>query len=175
LKIEERPSRIDLSEARQTSTMPSSRPWNLQAHRREENPSPFVVVSASLFGVGLPLAKLLVSDVPPVILAGLLYLGAFAGLFLFSIGLKKTASVHSRAAPLERKDFPWLAGAVLTGGVLAPIMLMTGLSLVSGFSASLLSNLEGVATAIIAVWIFRENAGRRLWLALACMTAAGYS
>jgi drug/metabolite transporter (DMT)-like permease len=136
-------------------------------------PLTFVVVSASLFGVGLPLAKLLVSDVPPVILAGLLYLGAFAGLFLFSIGRKKTASLHSRAAPLERKDFPWLAGAVLTGGVLAPIMLMTGLSLVSGFSASLLSNLEGVATAVIAVWIFRENAGRRLWLALACMTAAG--
>jgi drug/metabolite transporter (DMT)-like permease len=136
-------------------------------------PLTFVIISASLFGLGLPLAKLLVSDVPPVTLAGLLYIGAFAGLFLYSLGRQRTAPAHSKAAPLERKDFPWLAGAVLTGGVLAPIMMMTGLSLVSGFSASLLSNLEGVATAIIAVWIFRENAGRRLWLALGCMTVAG--
>jgi len=137
-------------------------------------PLTFIMISASLFGVGLPLAKLLVRDIPPVALAGLLYLGAFVGLFLFSIGRKKkTTASHSTVAPLERRDLPWLAGAVLTGGVLAPIMLMTGLSLVSGFSASLLSNLEGVATAMIAVLIFKENAGRRLWLALVCMTVAG--
>ncbi|MBE0430813.1 MAG: EamA family transporter [Dehalococcoidia bacterium] len=137
-------------------------------------PLTFVIISASLFGVGLPLAKLLLRDIPPVALAGLLYLGAFVGMFLFSMGRKmsRTAS-HITVAPLERKDLPWLAGAVLTGGVLAPIMMMTGLSLVSGFSASLLSNLEGVATATIAVLIFRENAGRRLWLALVCMTVAG--
>jgi len=136
-------------------------------------PLAFVIISASLFGLGLPLAKLLVSDVPPVTLAGLLYIGAFAGLSLYSLGRQGTAPAHSKAAPLEKKDWPWLAGAVLTGGVLGPILLMTGLSLVSGFTASLLSNLEGVATAVIAVWIFRENAGRRLWLALACMTVAG--
>ncbi|MFO7711864.1 MAG: EamA family transporter [Dehalococcoidia bacterium] len=138
-----------------------------------KKPLTFVIISASLFGVGLPLAKLLVSDVPPVTLAGLLYIGAFAGLFLYSLGRQRTASARSKAAPLEKKDWPWLAGAVLTGGVLGPILLMTGLSLVSGFTASLLSNLEGVATAVIAVWIFREHAGRRLWLALACMTVAG--
>jgi drug/metabolite transporter (DMT)-like permease len=136
-------------------------------------PLTFVIISASLFGVGLPLAKILVSDVPPVTLAGLLYIGAFAGLFLYSLGRQRTAPAHSKAAPLEKKDWPWLAGAVFTGGVLGPILLMTGLSLVSGFTASLLSNLEGVATAVIAIWIFRENAGRRLWLALACMTVAG--
>ena len=136
-------------------------------------PLTFVIISASLFGAGLPLAKLLVSDVPPVTLAGLLYIGAFAGLLLYSLGRQRMAPAHSKAAPLGKKDWPWLAGAVLTGGVLGPILLMTGLSLVSGFTASLLSNLEGVATAVIAVWIFRENVGRRLWVALACMTLAG--
>jgi len=134
-------------------------------------PLTFVIISASLFGVGLPLAKLLVSDVPPVTLAELLYIGAFAGLFLYSLGRQRTTPAHSKAAPLEKKDWPWLAGAVLTGGVLGPILLMTGLSLVSVFTASLLSNLEGVATAVIAVWIFRENAGRRLLLAPLLMPA----
>ena len=107
-------------------------------------------------------------------LAGLLYLGAFAGLSLYSLGRRRTTiRPDSRVTHLRRKDLPWLAGAVLAGAVAAPILLMTGLTLVSGFSASLLSNLEGVATAVIAVLIFRENAGRRPWLALLCMTAAG--
>lgn len=134
----------------------------------------FIIISASLFGISLPLAKLLVNDIPPVALAGLLYLGAFAGLSLYSVVRKKRATdPDKKAAPLERKDLPWLAGAVITGGILGPISMMVGLTFVSGFSASLLLNFEGLATAMIAILIFRENAGKRMWLALACMTVAG--
>ena len=67
----------------------------------------------------------------------------------------------------------WLIGAIIAGGVAAPISLMLGLNLVTGFSASLLLNLEGICTALIAVVIFRENSGKKFWLALLCMTAAG--
>lgn len=140
----------------------------------DKNPLIFIVISASLFGISPPLAKLLVKDIPPVALAGLLYLGAFAGLSLYSIGKRIIMTdPDKKAAPLERKDLPWLAGAVLVGGIIGPISMMTGLTLISGFSASLLLNLEGLATAMIAVFLFKENAGKNLWLALVCMTIAG--
>lgn len=140
----------------------------------DKNPLIFIVISASLFGISPPLAKLLVKDILPVALAGLLYLGAFAGLSLYSIGKRIIMTdPDKKAAPLERKDLPWLAGAVLVGGIIGPISMMTGLTLISGFSASLLLNLEGLATAMIAVFLFKENAGKNLWLALVCMTIAG--
>ena len=136
-----------------------------------KSPLVFIIISASLFGISTPLAKILVKDISPVALAGFLYLGAFAGLSLYSAVIKTESD--KKAVSLERKDFPWLAGAILTGGIIGPISMMMGLRLVSGFSASLLLNLEGVATAIIAVFFFKENAGKRLWLALICMIIAG--
>ena len=139
-----------------------------------KRPFLFIIISASLFGISTPFAKLLVKEIPPVALAGFFYLGAFLGLSLYSMGSKKgmTDSVKE-VASLEKKDLPWLAGAILAGGIIAPISMLLGLSLVSGFSASLLLNMEGIATAIIAVFIFKENAGKRLWLALMSMTIAG--
>jgi drug/metabolite transporter (DMT)-like permease len=128
-----------------------------------------VLLSAALFGISTPLAKLLLGDIRPVALAGLLYLGVFLGLTAFGWGTRAGRG----EARLERKDMPWLAGAVLAGGVAGPVCLMAGLDRISGFSASLLLNFEGVATAAIAVLLFREYAGRRVWLALALMTAAG--
>jgi drug/metabolite transporter (DMT)-like permease len=119
------------------------------------------------------MAKLLLRDITPIALAGLLYLGAFLGLFIYSLFFSPRNAAVAEAERLRKKDLPWLAGAVLAGGVVAPISLMLGLNLISGFSVSLLLNLEGIATAVIAVLVFRENSGPRLWLALICMTAAG--
>jgi len=139
-------------------------------HMREDaKPLASVLLSAALFGVSAPLAKLLLGDVRPLALAGLLYLGVFLGLTVFGWGRRG----GRREAPLERRDLPWLAGAIVAGGVVGPVCLMAGLDRISGFSASLLLNFEGVATAAIAVLLFRENAGRRVWLALGMMTAAG--
>ena len=136
-----------------------------------------VLLSAALFGVSTPLAKLLLGDVRPVALAGLLYLGVFLGLSAYSVTRRvigpQRGSPGGREARLEKKDLPWLAGAVLAGGIVGPVCLLEGLSRISGFSASLLLNFEGLATALIAVFLFGENAGRRTWLALALMTAAG--
>ncbi len=112
-------------------------------------------------------------NIPPIALAGLLYSGAFAGLSLYSIIRRIVFNENIRSANLKKGDFPWLFGAVLSGGIIAPICLMFGLIQISGFSASLLLNLEGIFTAIIAVIFFKEKAGKRLWLALICMTSAG--
>jgi drug/metabolite transporter (DMT)-like permease len=138
----------------------------------DRKPIVYILISASLFGLSSPLAKLLLKDISPVMLAGLLYLGAFLGLFLYSLVTKKDIAA-GKAAKLTVRDLPWLTGAIIAGGVIAPISQMVGLNLISGFSTSLLLNLEGAATAVIAVFFFRENAGKRLWLALLCMTAAG--
>jgi drug/metabolite transporter (DMT)-like permease len=137
-----------------------------------------VVLSAALFGISTPLAKILLGDFHPVALAGLLYLGVFFGLTVYS-GVAKTVAGRKggpregREARLEKKDLPWLAGAVIAGGIIGPVCLMAGLSRISGFSASLLLNFEGLATAAIAVVLFKENAGKTAWLALTLMTAAG--
>jgi drug/metabolite transporter (DMT)-like permease len=73
---------------------------------------------------------------------------------------------------VTRKDAKWLAGSILAGGVVAPILMVTGLMVISGFTASLLLNLEGVFTALLAVTVFREKESRRLWAALLTMTLA---
>lgn len=134
----------------------------------------YVVASATLFGLSAPFAKLLLGEISPVALAGLLYLGAFLGLSLYSLFTwKKVSTFEAKSTRLEKRDLPWLGGAILAGGVIAPVSLMMGLNLISGFSASLLLNLEGLSTVIIAIVVFRENAGKSLWLALLFMTLAG--
>ena len=138
-----------------------------------KRPLIFIILSACFFGISAPLAKLLLTDITPVMLAGLLYLGAFIGLGFYSLIFRYIRTSPQKPAPLEKRDVPWLAGAILAGGIVAPISLMSGLTLITGFSASLLLNLEGVATILIAVLFFKENAGKRLWIALAVMTVAG--
>lgn len=138
-----------------------------------KQPLIYIFVSAALFGISPPLAKLLVKNIPPVALAGLLYLGAFAGLSLYLIIRRVISPDDIRSTSLKQGDFPWLCGAIFSGGIIAPICLMFGLSQISGFTTSLLLNLEGIFTAVIAVIFFKEKAGNRLWLALMCMTAAG--
>jgi len=138
-----------------------------------KRPLIFIIISAALFGLSPPLAKLLVEDIPPVALAGLLYLGSFAGLSIFRWGRSALMTDRKKVAALENKDIPWLAGAILFGGILGPILLMFGLRSISGFSASLLLNLEGLTTALIATVVFREYTGGRFWIALILMTLAG--
>jgi len=130
-----------------------------------------VLISGALFGLSVPFSKILVGDMSPVTLAGLLYAGSFLGLLTWTL-IRRKVSPAPPSDPLVRSDVPFLAGAIIAGGVLAPILLMTGLERTAGSSASLLLNLEGVATAIIAVAAFHEKGGYRLWTALAAMTFA---
>ncbi len=83
------------------------------------------------------------------------------------------SDVHARHAGLARSDLPWLAGAVLSGGVAAPIVLLAGLRSTPSATASLLLNFETVSTVLLAALFFREEVGRRVWMAVAFVVAAG--
>jgi drug/metabolite transporter (DMT)-like permease len=128
------------------------------------------VGGAILFGASAPAAKVLLGDVDPVALAGLLYAGSGLGLALPAL-LRRAAIVRTEAR-LSAGDLPWLAGSVLAGGVAAPVLLMAGLRVTPAATASLLLNFEGVATAAIAMLIFREAIGRRVWAAIGLVTLA---
>jgi drug/metabolite transporter (DMT)-like permease len=130
------------------------------------------VAAAVLFGAGVPVAKIFAGKVDPVPMAALLYLGSGVGLFLLQ-GLSALAGRRSREAGIARADLPWLAGATLAGGVLAPIALMAGLRHSPAATASLLLNLEGAATAVLAAVFFREYLGGRTWSAVLLVTGAG--
>ena len=131
------------------------------------------LLAALLFGASTPLAKLLVADVSPVLLAGLLYAGSGLGLGSWLLVRRLRPREADEEAPLQRHDLPWLAGAVLFGGVIGPVLLMVGLANTPASTASLLLNLESVLTALIAWIVFRENVDVRIVLGMAAIVAGG--
>ena len=111
----------------------------------------FALLSAALFGVSTPAAKVLLVTIDPAVLAGLLYCGAGLGVaVLRRIARPLLPGNASAEAPLVTKDLPWLGGAILAGGIVGPILLMFGLSRTTATTASLLLTIEGVATALLA-------------------------
>lgn len=126
---------------------------------------PAALGAALLFGAGTPLAKWLLDAVNPWMLAGLLYLGSGVGLTLY-----RWLS-HAPAVRLPRNEAPWFAGAILTGGIIGPVLLMFGLTGMPASGASLLLNAESVFTALLAWFAFRENFDRRIALGMLASVA----
>jgi len=129
------------------------------------------LAAAALFGASTPLAKLLLQGVSPLMLAGLLYLGSGIGLLMIRLVSGLVTPRNHGEPGIQRRDYPWLAAAVLLGGVCAPVLLMWGLNGSTAAGASLLLNLEGVFTALVAAALFREAVGLRVWLATFIMLA----
>jgi len=127
------------------------------------------LLAAFLFGASAPLSKLLLAETSPVLLAALLYLGSGIGLLCVKL-MEKTVHDEQKEARLARSDWPWLVGAILAGGVIAPIMLMISLRHAPAATASLLLNFEGVATTLIAAIVFKEAIGRHAWWAIGLIT-----
>lgn len=127
----------------------------------------YALGAAFLFGASTPFAKLLTGNIPPVLLAGLLYLGSGLGLTL----VRLVRDRGFRPSGLDRKGWAWLLGAIFFGGVLGPVALMVGLNSTSGASASLLLNLESVLTAGLAWFVFKENADRRIVVGMLAIVA----
>ncbi|MDP2134288.1 MAG: DMT family transporter [Sulfuritalea sp.] len=121
--------------------------------------------AALLFGAGTPLAKWLLDAVSPWLLAGLLYLGSGLGLTLYR------RLIRAPAVRLPRGEALWFAGAILSGGILGPVLLMVGLTGMPASGASLLLNAEGVFTALLAWFAFKENFDRRIALGMAAIAA----
>jgi drug/metabolite transporter (DMT)-like permease len=119
------------------------------------------LVAALLFGASTPLSKLLLGPVSPWLLAGLLYLGSGLGLALLR-WIRRAAPVH-----MSVREVAWLAAAILAGGIAAPVLLMSGLARMPAAGASLLLNTEGVFTALMAWFVFKENFDRRIAMGMA--------
>lgn len=125
------------------------------------------LAAAALFGASTPLAKALLRDVSPALLAGLLYLGSGVGLAL----IRLLRDRGWRAPALTGAAWRWLLLAIVCGGVLGPLLLMLGLARTPASTASLLLNLEAVLTAGLAWLVFRESANRRIVLGFALIVA----
>lgn len=123
------------------------------------------LAAALLFGAGTPFAKLLLGETSPWLLAGLLYIGSGAGLFIVRCVRR------APAGGLARGERAWLAGAILAGGVVGPVLLMYGLLHMPASGASMLLNAEAVFTALIAWFVFRENFDRRILFGMLAIVA----
>ena len=130
------------------------------------------LASAALFGVSTPLAKLLVGQVPPQLLAGLLYLGSGTGLLVLWL-VSRAGKARRETLPTRQEigGWGWLAGAVVSGGVLAPVLLLWGVIAMAASGASLLLNAEAVLTILVAALLFGEHVSGRVWAAAAVMLA----
>jgi drug/metabolite transporter (DMT)-like permease len=127
------------------------------------------LVASLLFGVTTPLAKQLLANTHPLLIAGLLYLGSGIGVSLVRI-------IQERGWPasgLSSRDWPWVALTTLVGGIIAPALLMLGLARADAADASLLLNLEVVFTAVLAWVVFREPANSRVVLGLVAICGGG--
>lgn len=114
------------------------------------------LLAALLFGASTPIAKQLLAGIDPWLFAGLAYLGSGIGLAVLRTA---RSGIAVRVTASDRK---WLAAAIATGGVAAPVLLLYGLSRMPAADVSLLLNAEVVLTAVIAWFVYREGWDRRL-------------
>lgn len=130
----------------------------------------YAVSAAALFGMSAPFSKLLLAEVPPLMMSSLVYLGAGLGMLIvdFAKSMTKSKAVEAR---LEKKELPFIL-AMIVLDIAAPISLMIGLTMTTAANAALLSNFEIVSTSVIALIVFKEAVGKRLWLSIALITIA---
>jgi drug/metabolite transporter (DMT)-like permease len=128
----------------------------------------YAILAALCYGISIPISKILLENIPPVFIAGLLYIGGGMGMLLIKL-IKKENLL--KEAKLTKNEMPYVIGMVILD-VLAPIFLMLGLAKTTAATASLLNNFEIVATSVIALIIFKETIGRKTWIAIVFITIA---
>lgn len=126
------------------------------------------ILAAALYAINSPLSKILLDYMPPTLMAGFLYIGAGIGMLIIAI-IRKYRKTENMEAKLTKKEFPFTIAMILLD-IAAPICLLFGLKSTTAANASLLNNFEIVATAIIALVIFKEKISLRLWLGILFVT-----
>lgn len=130
----------------------------------------YALLSAALFGASTPTVKALLGSMEPTILAGVLYCGAGLGVAIVRRFARRILSLSgAEEMALSRGDLPWLSGAIIAGGVIGPILLLIGLTSTDAADASLLLTLEGVATVLMAWFLFHENFDWRIAIGMGCI------
>lgn len=137
----------------------------------KKNLAIFLAISAAaLYAINIPISKILLKSIAPSLMAGFLYLGAGLGMLIWTgFGFKLRGLMGSEK--IEKEDMPYVLAMVILD-ILAPILLMYGISRTSSANVSLLNNFEIVATSLIALIIFKEEISKKLWLAIGFITIA---
>lgn len=128
----------------------------------------YAILAALLYGISSPVSKLLLVEIPPTLMAALLYLGAGVGMLGINL-IQVMMKQEKKEARMTAKELPYIFGMILLD-IAAPILLMIGLTLTTSSNASLLNNFEIVATTLIAMLIFKETIGKRMWIAIIFIT-----
>ena len=128
----------------------------------------WAILAAALYAVNAPVSKLLLQEATPTMMAAMLYLGAGIGMLLLGMA-RQRLKIGKNEQKLTRKDLPFAVGMIVLD-IAAPICLMIGLTSTTSANASLLNNFEIVATSVIALLVFKEAIGKRLWLAIGLIT-----
>ena len=128
------------------------------------------ILAAALYALNSPFSKLLLKYLPSTLMAGFLYIGAGFGMIMIFL-IRKASNRPGKEPRLTKKDLPYTI-AMIVLDIAAPICLLFGLTMTTAANASLLNNFEIVATAIIALVVFRETISPRLWLGILFVTAS---
>jgi len=128
----------------------------------------YAILAALLYGISAPVSKVLLLELSPTLMAALLYLGAGIGMLGVN-GFQLLMKHEKKEARITGKEMPFVLGMIGLD-ILAPILLMIGLTLTTSSNASLLNNFEIVATTLIALFIFKETIGKRMWIAIILIT-----
>ena len=128
------------------------------------------IAAAALYGISSPVSKLLLTEIPPTLMAALLYLGAGFGMLIVN-SFRGFSHKKQVEAKVTAKELPYILGMIVLD-IAAPVLLMFGLTLTTSENASLLNNFEIVTTSLIALLVFKEAVGRRMWLAILLITTS---
>ena len=128
------------------------------------------ILAAALYALNSPLSKILLNYMPATLMAGFLYIGAGLSMCVISIIRKALKTKHDEEK-ITKEDLPYTLAMIILD-IAAPIFLLLGLSYTTPANASLLNNFEIVATAIIALMIFKEKISPRLWSGILFVTAS---
>ena len=128
----------------------------------------FAVLAAALYAINAPFSKLLLEFVPPTLMAGFLYIGAGVGMMVIAF-IKKVRKSEAKEQSLTKSELPYTIAMILLD-IAAPIFLLLGLNATTAANVSLLNNFEIVATAIIALMVFKEQISARLWFGILFVT-----
>ena len=128
------------------------------------------ILAAALYAINAPFSKLLLAHMPSTLMAGFLYIGAGLGMSVIALVRKVKKKEHTEEK-ITRADLPYTLAMIILD-IAAPIFLLLGLSYTTAANASLLNNFEIVATAMIALMIFKERISARLWIGILFVTVS---
>ena len=126
------------------------------------------ILAAVLYAVSSPFSKILLNEMPPTLMAGFLYLGAGVGMSLIAVS-RRVRQVENTEIHLSKAEMPYTVAMILLD-IAAPICMLIGLNATTAANASLLNNFEIVATALIALVVFKERISKRLWMGILFVT-----